>query len=121
MRRLRALCKKVPALLTLTVLVATLLSGCYRTHLVFDGGMPRDIDRPRQAKVANLHRTFVFGLWELDGSIPIDGVCPSGVAYIYQRLGGWSWVISVLSSGLVAGRDMTVVCCDGSRVELKVE
>jgi hypothetical protein len=104
----------------IAVLAIGALSGCYRTHLVFDGGTPRDIDAPGVAKTAKFSRTFVIGLWELDAPIPIDGICPSGVAYIYQRLGGWAWVIAVISGGIVEARDVAIVCRDGSRAEVKL-
>jgi hypothetical protein len=95
------------------------LGACYRTHLIFDG--VRDPQLQQNAKHTTIHRTFVIGLWELDGPLPVDAICPTGISYAYQRLGGWSWVVAAISGGIVDARDVDIVCRDGSRASLRIE
>jgi hypothetical protein len=98
------------------------LAGCYRMHIQFDRGAQAPYyPPPAGVKAAKMNQTFVLGLWKLDQPVRLDAICSTGVAYVYQRLGGWSWVLAFLSGGVINARDILVVCKDGRRAHVHVK
>lgn len=69
------------------------LGGCYRMTLRHGQRVP-EAGAARERWV----HTFFGGLWQLDGPVKLDSLCPQGVAVIEQEVSVANWAVTQLSS-----------------------
>lgn len=79
------------ALLLLTTVA--IASGCYSLKLHHGQRLP-EAGVPREQWV----HTFFGGLWQPDGPVQVDALCPQGVAAIEQEITFANWAVTQLSS-----------------------
>jgi hypothetical protein len=91
------------------VLVMLTLSGCFRHHIIVD-------DRSAQAGPARfaVDRYFVLGIVRIGGNLPVQGVCPTGVARIHQSAGFMHFLVSALTTGVITSRSAAYACLPAS-------
>lgn len=96
------------------LLMTTVFAGCYRTRLHF-GPTPA----PIRASKTDIY--YVIGIVPLSGPIGIDGICPDGVALIYQWEGLFSAAAKYLSGGVIAAREVEVFCRSGAQANAMMD
>ncbi len=97
---------RLASMVALLVVAGLLVTGCYRTTLVFD---------PHRAAVfpaAEISHTYMMGVVGLDGPINLHGLCPNGIARIDQWESPLGVVVRTLS-GVVGMRDAEIHCRAG--------
>ncbi len=82
-----------------------LLAGCFRHDYYISSAEPE----PAPVVWQWNHHLF-WGIVRLNSGVPLDGVCPQGVAYIENWIGPLQVVLSVITGGIYTPTTVRVWC-----------
>lgn len=108
--------KNTSAMFTATVL-ALLLGGCFQHTYDIGTGAP---DGPVVYK--HWHHHWLFGLIrpQLQKTLDVDKLCPSGNATIHQETSFVNGLIDVLIGVIYSPTTVTITCEDGTQTEVEL-
>ncbi|MFW6049904.1 MAG: Bor/Iss family lipoprotein [Myxococcota bacterium] len=99
-----------PTVLTLALALATALlaTGCYRHQYV-----NTSVRSSSQAQSYQWHHHLLWGLVNVAPEVPLDRICPRGVARIENWMGPVQALLSFITAGIYTPTTVRVFCAAG--------
>ena len=88
------------------------LTGCFKVDYTTNAS-------PAASPASDeMHKAAVFGLVEIDDPVPLNTICPNGVAKIHHETNFVQALISGCLGNLFNPSQVTVTCADGASYDL---